>query len=69
MGFSGVIGGILVAFLPETKDLHMPDTVEEIEDRAKATMNKKNKKSSKHPTNKNANTESFCNHMINDIIL
>ena len=44
MGMGGVISGILVAFLPETKDVHMPDTVEEIEERAKAALDKKNDK-------------------------
>ena len=44
MGMGGVISGILVAFLPETKDVHMPDTVEEIEERAKVASDKRNDK-------------------------
>lgn len=44
MGTGGIISGILVVFLPETKDVHMPDTVQEIEDRAKAVQDKKNEK-------------------------
>ena len=39
-----MISGILVFFLPETKDFHMSDTVQEIEDRAKAIQDEKNEK-------------------------
>ena len=55
MGMGGVISGILVAFLHETKDVHMPDTVEEIEERAKAALDKKNDKQMNN--NKSNNNE------------
>ena len=40
MGTCGIISGILVFFLPETNHMQMPDTVQEMEERMKTTINK-----------------------------
>ena len=57
MGIGGVICGILVAFLPETKDVHMPDTVEEVEERAKAALDKRNDKKMNNQKSNNKECE------------
>ena len=57
MGTCGVICGILVAFLPETKDVHMPDTVEEVEKRAQAVLDKENGKKMNNQKSNNKECE------------
>ena len=46
-----------MAFLPETKDVHMPDTVEEVEERAKAALDKRNDKKMNNQKSNNKECE------------
>ena len=41
LGSCGVVAGILVIFLPETQGQHMPDTVQQVEERALAQKKRK----------------------------